>query len=111
MELFKWDEVTPETPEGPGVKIYWVIDKKRGAENFAMRVLEVAPGASSQYHHHWYEQEMYLLEGQGVATSVEGERPLSPGTVLWVRPNEPHAFKNTGSAPMKFICCVPTKKP
>lgn len=68
MERFKWDEVTPESPEAmPGVKIYWVIDKKRDPENFAMRVFEVA-GASTPYHHH-------------------------------------------GPAPMKFICCIPTKEP
>jgi quercetin dioxygenase-like cupin family protein len=112
MERFKWHEVAPETPEGmPGVRIHWVIDKRRGAENFAMRVFEVAPGASTPYHHHWYEQEMYFLEGEGVAVGPQGEQALSPGTVLWVHPDEPHAIKNTGAAPMKFICCIPTKKP
>jgi quercetin dioxygenase-like cupin family protein len=112
MERFKWHEVTPETPEGmPGVRIHWVIDKRRGAENFAMRVFEVAPGVSTPYHHHWYEQEMYFLEGEGIAVGPQGEQALSPGTVLWVQPDEPHAIKNTGAAPMKFICCIPTKKP
>ncbi|HLW58925.1 MAG TPA: cupin domain-containing protein [bacterium] len=111
MERIKWQDVPAETPEGmPGVRIHWVIDKTRGAENFAMRVFEVAPGASTPYHHHWYEQEMYFLEGEGVAVSPQGEQLLTPGNVLWVQPEEPHAIRNTGSVPMKFICCVPTKK-
>jgi mannose-6-phosphate isomerase-like protein (cupin superfamily) len=52
---------------------------------------------------------MYLLEGQGVMVGEQGERPLEPGAVMWVPPYERHQIKNTGSAPLKFICCVPQK--
>jgi quercetin dioxygenase-like cupin family protein len=81
----------------PGVKIRWVIDKKRGAENFAMRVFEIDPGASTPLHDHWYEQEMYLLAGEGVMVGATGEQHLEPGVVMWVPPYERHQIKNTGS--------------
>ena len=33
------------------------------------------------------------------------------GAVMWVAPYERHQIKNTGPSTMKFICCVPQKKP
>lgn len=112
MEIFKPEDVPAEEPENmPGVKVRWVIDKKRGAENFSMRVFELEPGAVTPLHDHWYEQEMYMLEGRGVLVGDKGDKPLEPGQVMWVPPYERHQIKNTGPAPMKFICCVPQKKP
>jgi len=37
----------------------------------------------------------------------EEEHVLRPGTVVFVPPNEPHQFKNTGRTTLKFICLVP----
>jgi quercetin dioxygenase-like cupin family protein len=112
MEVFRPEDVPAEEPEAmPGVKIRWVIDQKRGAQNFAMRIFEVAPGASTPLHDHWYEQEMYLLEGEGVLVGETGEQLLESGHVMWVPPHERHQIRNTGAATLKFICCVPQKKP
>lgn len=112
MEIFRPEDVPAEEPEAmPGVKIRWVIDQKRGAQNFAMRIFEVAPGAETPLHDHWYEQEMYLLDGEGLMVGERGEQALRPGHVMWVPPNERHQIKNTGGQPLRFICCVPQKKP
>src|SRR3972149_11216869 len=87
MEVFRPEDVPAEEPESmPGVKVRWVIDQKRGAQNSAMRIFEVAPGASTPHHDHWYEQEMYLLEGEGVMVGEAGEQRLEPGHVMWVPP-------------------------
>ncbi len=110
MEIFRPEDVPAEQPENmPGVKIRWVIDRKRGAENFAMRVFEVDPGAATPLHNHWYEQEMYILDGQGILVGDKGQSPIKEGHVLWVAPNERHQIKNTGQTTLKFICCVPQK--
>ena len=110
MEIFRPEDVPAEEPENmPGVKIRWVIDRKRGAENFAMRVFEVDPGAATPLHNHWYEQEMYILDGQGALVSDKSESPIKEGHVLWVAPYEKHQIKNTGQTTLKFICCVPQK--
>ncbi len=111
MEVFRPEDVPAEEPENlPGVKIRWIIDRKRGATNFAMRLFEVAPGASTPLHDHWYEQEMFMLEGEGVLAGESAEHGLRPGLAMWVPPGERHQVRNTGAAPMKFICCVPIKK-
>lgn len=112
MEIFRPEDVPAEDFEGaPGVKVRWVIDQKRGAQNFAMRIFEVEPGAATPLHEHWFEQEMYLLDGQGVMVGERGEQPLAPGNVMWVPPYERHQLRNTGAVPLRFICCVPQKKP
>ena len=57
MEIFKPEDVVAEEPENmPGVKVRWVIDQKRGAENFSMRVFELAPGAGDPFPDHLYGQ-------------------------------------------------------
>ena len=32
---------------------------------------------------------------------------LSAGDVVFVKPDEIHQFRNTGSAPLKFLCLIP----
>lgn len=111
MEIFRPEDVPAEEPENmPGVKVRWVIDRKRGAETFAMRIFEVAPGAATPLHEHRYEQEMFLLEGHGTMVGDHGEQLLNPGVVMWVPPHERHQVRNTGTGTLKFICCVPQKQ-
>jgi quercetin dioxygenase-like cupin family protein len=108
VEIFRPEDVPAEQPAGmPGVRIRWVIDRRRGAPTFAMRIFELDPGAATPLHEHWYEQEMYLLDGEGVMVGPDGEHPLTPGVVMWVPPYERHQIRNTGTTTLKFICCVP----
>jgi quercetin dioxygenase-like cupin family protein len=50
---------------------------------------------------------VFVLEGQGQV--IEGDQPhaLKAGDYVFVRPDEIHQFRNTGSTPMKFLCMVP----
>ena len=73
MKIFRYEDVKALEVDGaPGVTIRWVINEKTGAPNFAMRVFEVRPGAATPYHRHWYEQEMFILEGTGLAVGADG---------------------------------------
>jgi quercetin dioxygenase-like cupin family protein len=108
MRVHDWREVhAEEAPGFPGVSLRWVISEREGAGRFAMRVFEVEPGAEIPLHDHWYEQEMFVLDGEGVACTPEGETPMRPGAVLWVAPHERHGFRNAGDGVLRFICCVP----
>jgi quercetin dioxygenase-like cupin family protein len=109
MEVFRAEDVAPDEP-WPGVKIRWVIDRRRGAQNFAMRIFEIAAGGATPMHEHWYEQEMYLLEGRGALVGEQGEVPLAPGQILWIQPQERHQLRNTGPGTLKIICCIPITK-
>ena len=72
-----------------------------------MRQFEVAPGGFTPRHSHPYEHEVFVLEGEGEV--FEGPKPhrLGAGDVVFVKPDEVHQFRNTGSGPLKFLCLIP----
>ncbi len=90
-----------------GCQVRSLVGEADGAPNFAMRLFEVAPDGHTPRHSHPYEHEMYVLEGNGVVCEGDVEHPLTAGDVMYIAPNEVHQFRNTGSAPFKFLCLVP----
>jgi quercetin dioxygenase-like cupin family protein len=98
----------PLEPVQEGVGIRWLIAEKDGAPNFAMRLIEFEPGVNFPPHHHPYEHEIYVLEGQGMVTSPAGDvDEMVPGTALLIPSDEVHGYRNTGDVPLKFICVIP----
>lgn len=113
MKIVDYKEVKNEPvdfEEVKDVKVRWLISKKDKAPNFAMRLFEVSPGGYSPLHTHKWEHEVFILEGEGVATDGEKECKVKSGTVVYVAPEERHQFKNTGSDTLKFLCLIPIKK-
>jgi len=90
-----------------GCSVRWLLGERDGTPNFAMRQFEVAPGGYTPRHRHPYEHEVFVLEGEGLV--VEGNEPhkLAAGDVVFVKPDEVHQFRNTGTAPLKFLCLIP----
>jgi len=102
------DTPANDFPGISGVNIRWLVGKKDGAPNFAMRVIEVAPGSNTPFHSHDYEHEVFVLNGQGGLRDASGnELPLETGSVVYISPNEEHGFYNTGAEVLRFICVVP----
>ncbi len=97
----------PLEPVQEGISIRWLIAGKDHAPNFAMRVIELAPGAVFKPHHHPSEHEIYVLEGAGIVSSEQGEFEMRPGVVLFVAPEEVHGYRNTGADTLRFICVIP----
>ena len=90
-----------------GCTVSWLIGTPDGAPNFAMRQFEVAPGGHTPLHQHPYEHEVFVLEGSGVVQEGSTPHPLKAGDVVYVAPDEVHQFRNSGTAPLKFLCLVP----
>jgi len=111
IRVFDYREVPLEPVEMEGaerIKVRWLLRTEHGAEKFWMRVFELEPGGYSPFHTHPWEHEVFVLEGEGVVVGEGGEeQPIKPGTVVFVPPNVPHQFKNTGNTTLKFICLVP----
>lgn len=98
-------------PEAPGVSIRWVIDEQHdGAPNYALRVIEVAPGGHTPRHQHPYEHENFVIEGRGRVLLGETWHELGPGSVAFVPANALHMYENTGEVPFKFLCGIPTSR-
>jgi len=108
MKVYSAESVTALPAPGlDGVALRWIIAKNVDAPNFSMRIIEVQPGAATERHTHPWEHEVYVLEGTGCVSSVAAEQALSPGTCVYVAPDELHQFANTGSELLRFICVIP----
>jgi quercetin dioxygenase-like cupin family protein len=90
-----------------GCKVRWLLGQTDGAPNFAMRQFEVQPGGHTPRHHHPYEHEVFVLSGEGVVYEGDTPHPLKSGDVVLIAPDEVHQFKNTGDAPLQFLCLIP----
>lgn len=97
----------PPEAIGEGITIRWVIGKPEGAPHFALRVIEFAPGAAFARHQHPYEHEIFVLEGEGVVEGPQGEIAMRPGVALYIPPDEPHGYRNTGAEMLRFVCLIP----
>jgi quercetin dioxygenase-like cupin family protein len=94
--------------EAPGATMRWVIDDKDGAPNFALRVVEVEPGATSPFHNHDWEHEVFVLSGTGaVRDKDEGLTPIGEGDAVLLLPDEKHQFLNQGKDTLRFVCVIP----
>ena len=101
-------ERKPVDMEGSsGCRVRWLIGKSDGAENFAMRQFEVAPGGYTPRHSHPYEHEVYVLGGEGIVVEGDTEHALKSGDVVYVHPNDVHQFRNNGDTTMKMLCLIP----
>ena len=97
--------------EAPGVTIRWVIDENRdGAPNYALRVIEVAPGGNTPDHAHPYEHENFVIEGTGRVRLGEEWREVNPGSVIFVPAGLRHQYVNTGDTHFRFLCGIPTSR-
>ena len=112
MKHVHYTDVELEEPDEEGIKdlkIRWLISKKDGAGNFAMRLFEIKPGGHSPLHQHDWEHEVFLLDGDGVRRDKNSEKPVKQGDVFFIPPMEWHQFANTGKETMKFLCLIPYK--
>jgi quercetin dioxygenase-like cupin family protein len=110
MKVVQYEEIpaAPVNQEGAaGCRIRCLIGEPDGAPSFSMRQFEVAPGGHTPKHAHGHEHEVFVLEGSGVVLEGDTERPLHPGTAVYVPPHQVHQFRNTGSTPLKFLCLIP----
>ncbi len=99
-----------QVAEHPGVLVRDVIASANGALRFAMRLFELAPGASTTPHTHWWEHGVFVLSGQGKIIGDGEEAVMEEGTVIFTSPDELHSFVNTGSVLLRYILINPLQR-
>jgi len=111
MKVFHYQSVEAKNAEegASKLKVRWLITKEMGAPNFAMRLFEMQPKGHSPLHNHSWEHEVFILEGEGIAVSEQGEKKFSAGDVIFILPNEKHQLKNNSEKTVKFLCLVPIR--
>ena len=112
MKHVHYSKVELEEPIEEGVKdvkLRWLISKKDGADNFAMRLFEVKAGGYTPLHQHDWEHEVFVIEGNGIIKDKNREESIKKGDAIFVPSMEWHQFVNTSNEIMKFLCLIPYK--
>jgi quercetin dioxygenase-like cupin family protein len=89
------------------VNIRWLITQKDGAEHFAMRYFEMAPGGQSPHHSHEWEHEVFILDGTCLVVCGNQQKKVGAGYAVFIPPNTIHHFENKGANILRFLCLVP----
>lgn len=110
MFVKKQQDVAPSTYAGglEGVTMREMITARDGAPTFAMRVFDVRAGASTPYHHHAWEHEVFIVSGSGRVKSEQGDRPFTAGDTIFIPGDEPHCF--VADSAVQFVCVIPAPK-
>lgn len=97
----------------PGRKSLEIVSKDVGATEVTLRLVEIpvsTPGEAPRkpHQHADFEECMYVLSGQGITNTSNGEAEVSAGDTILVPAGELHVTRNIGSEPLKMLCFFPT---
>ncbi|MFX1417575.1 MAG: cupin domain-containing protein [Promethearchaeota archaeon] len=110
-EVEETEAVLADGTKVNGIYIRWLIDEKLGANNFAMRRIEVKRGQKVPLHNHPEEHEIYILSGTGKFYNEEGKvETANEGDFVYIPPNEEHGIDNIGKDNLSFLCLIPYLK-
>lgn len=116
MEIFNYRGILPQKNEDePGSSMRWLTTEDMGAK-VMIRLVEMERGFPVPgYPHsppwldkHTYEHGVFVLKGKGTVRNDKEEREIKEGDVIFIAPNEPHAFRNTGNKTLRFLCIIPS---
>jgi mannose-6-phosphate isomerase-like protein (cupin superfamily) len=66
----------------------------------------VPPGGETEEHYHEVTEEIYLFtSGSGEMKLGDERSEVSAGDTVVIPPGAPHKLWNTGSEPLKLLCC------
>ena len=101
---------TPEslkTDQVP-VAVRWLLGEPEGAPTFELRYISFPVSASTVYHEHPWEHEVFVVKGKGKIKTEQGEKLVEANDAVLLLPNEPHQIINTSSEnTFDIICVVP----
>jgi len=63
-------------------------------------------GGSTLEHYHQQTEEIYYITHGAGRIRIDGEtRDVAPGDAIAIRPGQSHKLWNTGSEPLRLLCC------
>src|SRR5579864_874403 len=109
MLVKRQDDVPPTVYDGglAGVTMREMITERDGAPTFAMRVFDLALGATTPCHRHPWEHEVFIARASGVVKSEQGDRRFATGDTVFIRGDEPHWV--SAQTAVQFGCVVPAR--
>lgn len=92
------------------VKKRIVIGPSDGSKEIVLRYFSLEPGGATPHHAHDFPHLVKIEAGHGSIMDGSGKaHQLELGDYIYIKDNETHQFKNTGSEKFEFICIVPRR--
>jgi quercetin dioxygenase-like cupin family protein len=100
--------VAMNKPGFKGMTARFALTRDDGMPNYALRIMEFAPGGCTSLHAHAEEHEFYFIEGEpAIVDGAGAETRLAAGDVVYVAPHEAHQLRNVGAGLMRVVCTIP----
>ena len=80
-----------------------LVGADHGGAGVCLIFVDAPPGHGPSLHRHPYEEVFLILEGEATFTLGDETRTARAGDFLIAPPGVPHAFKNTGSGPLRSV--------
>lgn len=93
-----------------GASMAIMVGRADAAPNFSLRHIRVEPGGYTPRHSHDYEHEVFVVGGRGTVLLEGSERPIGPGDVVFVPPEQEHQFCAAGDEGLEFLCVIPATR-
>ena len=106
MDLQNLDE-TPAFITKDGSEIRELLaHRNSGIRNQSLAEARLPVGGATQEHYHPRTEEIYYITHGTGKMRIEGEtREVRPGDAIAILPGQKHKLWNTGSAPLRLLCC------
>lgn len=91
------------------------LARAAGAERLGCSLYELPPGGRdwAYHYHHGNEEAIFVLGGEGVLQSPDGDVPLKTGdyVALPAGPEHTHRVHNRSDGPLRFLCLSTMDEP
>ena len=102
----KYQDITPYITKDGSVIRELMHPDIHGNRYQSLAEAIVAPGQSTSLHIHYQSEELYhITRGRGTLRLSSKLMEVSDGDTVCIHPGVAHQLINTGSAPLKLLCC------
>ena len=110
MDVVSLDQCPPfVTKDGSEIREL-LAHRNSSVRNQSLAEARLPIGAATQEHYHARTEEIYYLtHGQGRLRLGTEERAVAAGDAIAIPPGVRHKLWNTGSEPLRLLCCCATR--
>lgn len=99
-----WEESGVQVPKPFEREIKLLLGPDKGdVEEVRINIVKVPPGGRTNYHEHDRPEMIFVIDGEGICITEEGETPLSADTLIWAETGDPHQIVNDTPTILKLL--------
>lgn len=102
----EYDSVDPYTTKDGSTVRELIHPDLQGNKKQSLAEATIPPDFISELHRHVKSEEIYyILSGTGRMVLEMEQFEVGPGDSILIPPGTPHQIQNTGTVPLKILCC------